>query len=59
MELTAQDKNLLRCAMDQLWRKGCNNIAEAAVGTEFTLLIQRLVLPPPAAQTAIIPEKKE
>jgi len=45
MELTEQDKDVLKAAVEQIWRKGAHTPQEAAVGHNFTQLVARLIKP--------------
>jgi len=43
MELSEQDRQVLKFAAEQLWRKGCVNPAEATVAQAFTDLVNRAI----------------
>lgn len=47
MEITDQDKEVLKMTTEQIWRKGANSPQEGAVANAFTLFVQKVLGPAP------------
>lgn len=45
MDLSEQDKLVLKATVELLWRKGTTHPNEAAVGIQFTQLVERILKP--------------
>lgn len=45
MELTEQDKQVLKATVELLWKKGTNHPQEAEIGVLFTRFVEKVLKP--------------
>jgi hypothetical protein len=49
MEISEQEKEVLKATFTQLWAKGCHSPQEGNIATAFTNLVQRILTQKPDA----------
>ena len=59
MELSAEDKGILKGTVELVWRKGTNHPNEAAVAFNFTKLVEKLLGVPGVAGEELFPKKEK